>query len=761
MGRLAAFILFLCLKSLDLAGQVPVGSWRDHLSYNRATGIAVNDSRVYCAAGGGIIVFNKKDKSLEKLSKVNGLSDVDVSSIKWSEENKMLIIGYSNGNLDIISGNKINNLSDILRSAVTGSKRINNIMVIGHQAYLSCSFGVVVVDLVKNEIADTWYFDMDGVRLGINEMAYDGTNIYAATTSGLYRAKLEGTNLLDFSHWSRMNFLPAPGALFSSLAWFEGGLYAVQLASDGNFSSYIINGETWQNFAPAASMPATFRSTGSRLAYIHAGTSEFYDNANAPSGKIDKYDFGNSAIRDIAIDHDGEIWIADHVYGLLRNAGGQQQVLTPTGPYSNRVFSISSYPGRTYFAAGGFNQLFANLWHNGEFSILKNESWIRRLNYDFRDFAYILENPREPEHLYIVSWGYGLVEYRDGVFHQQYNESNSTLRSIRSGDFIRVGGMAFDNQNNLWVTNIGVPEPVSVMKANGEWEALPYGGIINHDYVGRLIINRLDQKWVLLPRGGGLFVFHNNSDGTKSDQARKFSITDEDNELISNDVLSVAEDHNGFIWVGTSNGIAVYFNPSRVFSNEDFYARRVVVSGGKDSDLGYLLDNEAVTSIAIDGANRKWFGTEKSGVFLVSADGTRQLHHFTRQNSPLLSNTVTDISIEPSTGEVFFATTNGVVSFRGDATEGSSGFANVYVFPNPVRENYEGPVTVTGLGKESIVKITDISGNLVYETISTGGQVVWDGRNARGRRVNTGIYLIFITSSDYSESHVTKLMFIH
>jgi hypothetical protein len=763
MRRLMIVISVLLIIFMQLAGQVPVGNWRDHLSYNRATVIAVNDSRVYCAAGAGIIVFNKKDNSIEKLSKVNGLSDVDISSIKWSEENNMLLIGYSNGNLDILSGNKINNLSDILRSAVTGSKSINNIMVIGHRAYLSCSFGVVVVDLERDEIADTWYFDRDGIRLGINDMAFDGTHLLAATTSGLYRAELEGTNLLDFSSWTRMDFLPGAAGLFSSLSWFEGNLYAVQMTSDGNFASYIITGESWQYFSSGTNVPAIFRSIGPNLAYIREGTSEIYNHANVPVRKIDRYDFGNTAIRDIAIDNDGEIWIADIVYGLVRDAGGQSVVLTPSGPYSNRIFSISSYPKRTYFAAGGYNQTFGNFWNNGEFSILKNEAWIRKLNYDFRDFVFIKEDPREPENLFIATWGYGLVEYRDGVFHRQYDESNSTLRSIRAGDFIRVGGMAFDNKNNLWVTNTSVPEPISVLKADGEWVSFPYGGLINHNSIGRLIINRLGQKWVLLPRGGGLFVFHNNDnlDDTKGGQTRKFSITDDENKLISNEVLSIAEDHNGYIWVGTNTGIAVYFNPSRVFTNEDFYARRIVVAGGRDGDLGYLLNNESVTAIAIDGANRKWFGTEKSGAFLVSADGTRQLHHFTRQNSPLLSNTVTDISIEPSTGEVFFATSNGVVSFRGDATTGRSGYANVYVFPNPVRENYDGPVTVTGLGKDSIVKITDISGNLIYETVSTGGQAVWDGRNARGRRVNTGIYLIFITSSDYSESHVTKLMFIH
>jgi hypothetical protein len=385
------------------------------------------------------------------------------------------------------------------------------------------------------------------------------------------------------------------------------------------------------------------------------------------------------------------------------------------------------------------------------------------LNYDIRDVVFVKEHPFDPEIHFLATWGYGLIEYRNGDFHERYGENNSSLQSIiPGGDAVRINGMAFDDDKNLWVTNTGVPEPISVRKANGEWVSFPYGGLINHDYLGALITTRLGQKWVLLPRGGGLFVFDNNNNFSQSSatRTRKFSVTDDNNTLISNEVYSIAEDLNGFIWVGTSNGVAVYFNPSEVFSDGLYHARRIVVSGGSD-DRGYLLNNETVTAIAVDGADRKWFGTEKSGVFLVSGDGTRQIHHFTRQNSPLLSNTITDISIDPSTGEVFIGTSTGVISFRGDATTSQSTFENVYIFPNPVRENYEGPVTVTGLMKDSVVKITDISGNLVYETVSLGGQAIWDGRNSRGRRVQTGIYLVFISNADGSESHVTKLMFIH
>ncbi len=721
-----------------------------------------------------MIVYNKDDNSLEKLSKVNGLSDVDISSIKWADKEQLLIVGYENGNLDIIKGNKITNLSDILRSSVLGGKSINNIMVIGDRAYLSCNFGIVVINLKRNEISDTYFLGEGGINLTVYDMASDGDNLYAATSSGLFKAAIDAPNLSDFRYWSRLDFLPEAGALFSSLAWFDQKLYAVKMSPSGDYVVYQIESESWSYFTEPSGSGLRLNVSGNYLVVIRESEADIYapgpaepeSNNSEPVfiEKIDDYGLWGLAIRDLIVEDDGYVWIADRLHGLIRNIDESYDILTPSGPFSNDVFSIRAYPERAYIAAGGYTSASVNLWKNGEYSLFKDESWTSRLNYDIRDVIYVKEHSQDPETHFLATWGYGLVEYHRGEVKNRFGENNSTLQSIIPGDnYIRIGGMAFDDDNNLWMTNTGVPNPVSVMKANGEWMSFPYAGLIDHDHVGKLIINSLGQKWVLLPRGGGLFVFDNkgNLEETSEDLTRRFNIIDENNNLISNEVFSIAEDKNNFIWVGTNNGVVVYYSPSRVFSEDHFYARRIVVSGDRDEDLGYLLNNETVTSIAVDGADRKWFGTEKSGVFLVSADGKEQIHNFTRHNSPLLSNSINDIAIDPATGEVFFGTSGGVVSFRSDAAAPHERFNNVYAFPNPVRENYDGPVTITGLVKDTIVKITDITGNLVYETVSLGGQAVWDGRNSRGSRVQTGIYLIFVSAPDGTETHVSKLMFIH
>ncbi len=758
MQRLIIF-LFLLNYNLSFSG-IPVGFWRDHLSFRRATHVAVSENAVYCSAGTGIIIFRKDDGSVEKLTRINGLSDIDISCIRWSEENNLLLIGYSNGNIDIIRNNKITNLSDILRGAILGTRSINNILFAGSKAYLSCSFGIVVVNLEKDEIAETYYLGEGGQRLAVNDMAFDGAYLYAATSGGLYMADINSPNLMDFSNWSHLDFLTDPGAFFLSLAWFDQKLYAVELSGSGRYSILQIEGSSFRYFGDPSDVPVTLRYRSNYLMVLKETEALIFGRDHTLIEKIDDYGLWGVAMRDLEIDNNGNIWIADRLHGLLNRTGGEYRILTPQGPFSNNVFSISAYPRRAYFAAGGYTSAYNNLWRNGEFSVLDEGTWRTRFNYDVRDVLYVKEHPDNPGIQFVSTWGYGVAKYHDGALEEIFNESNSTLRSIiPGGNYIRIGGMAFDKNGNLWITNSGVSEPVSVIKPDGQWISFPYGGIINHDHVGRLIINSLDQKWVLLPRGGGLFVFKNN-DLNNHGRTRKLRITDETNSLISNEVYSIAEDHNGFIWVGLNNGVAVYYNPSNVFREENFHAHRIVVTGSRDHEIGYLLNNETVTSIAIDGANRKWFGTERSGVFLVSADGKKQIHHFSRQNSPLLSNHITDIAIDPATGEVYFGTVSGVVSFRGDASEPHSAFDAVYVFPNPVRENYDGPVTIAGLVRDSIVKITDISGNLVYETVSLGGQAIWDGRDFRGRRVHTGIYMVFISSPDGSQSHVTKLMYI-
>jgi ligand-binding sensor domain-containing protein len=316
-----------------------------------------------------------------------------------------------------------------------------------------------------------------------------------------------------------------------------------------------------------------------------------------------------------------------------------------------------------------------------------------------------------------------------------------------------------DKSKNLWLTQTGVPGNIKVLKSDGSWIVNPL--TINAPIIGDIINTTIGQKWIILPRGYGLFIYDDNKtpENFDDDRSRKMLVQDSENQVISF-VYSIAEDLDGNIWVGTDQGPVIYFTPEKVFDS-DLKASRIKIPRNDGTNLAdYMLKTETITSIAVDGANRKWLGTANSGVYLLSADGTTQIKNFNEQNSPLLSNSITTLAVDNKTGDVWFGTSKGIQSFRGNATTGEEKFKKVYTFPNPVRENFNGNVTITGLIRDTQIRITDISGNLVYETVSDGGQATWNLKTYNGRRVATGVYLVFCASKDGSQSYVTKMLVI-
>jgi ligand-binding sensor domain-containing protein len=313
----------------------------------------------------------------------------------------------------------------------------------------------------------------------------------------------------------------------------------------------------------------------------------------------------------------------------------------------------------------------------------------------------------------------------------------------------------------VWVTNSHTPKIIAVKKENNQWLSFSSQSMVNtNQLVGQLIIDRTGQKWAALPNGGGIYVFKENNLNTDNDfQARVLTTTQGSGGLPTNNVRSLALDHDGYIWVGTDKGVAVFYAPQRAFTGDPINAQQIIVV--QDGFAAILFETETINTIAVDGSNKKWFGTARSGAFLLSSDGRETVFHFTAENSPLPSNNVLDIAINGQNGEVFFATDKGIASFRGLAIDATPVHTDVYAYPNPVRPGYAGYIAVRGLVKNALVKITDISGNLVYETIAEGGQAIWNGQDLFGRRPATGVYLVFSTNDDGSETMVTKILFIN
>ena len=766
--------------------QVGVGQWQDHLPYARATYVTESHTHIYTATSEALFSYNKSTGETERLNKVTGLSDIGVESLAYNQEYDVLIIGYSNGNLDLLRQREIINISDIKRKTISSEKGINHIFLIDQFALLSTGFGIVVLDVERQEIKSTWYIADMGAFLNVYETDFDGQYIYAATENGIYKGDYLNGNLADFNQWDIITDIPF-GTTYS---WLSGHQYnALEYFNDklivnkhepnirNSDTLYIYEGENWTSF-PDTSIHECNYLTGDEETLIINRNYNLFLMDTSLDGKNSVYVYKYNATGETQAPNpsiafpgmDNQLIIADYTSGLiLHKSPWNDQAIALNGPLSSSVFDISSGGGNVYMAAGGLTLSWGPTFTRGEINYLKDNTW-DYLNYkkdsmlnEFKDIVTIKVNPKNPSQIFAGSWIHGLIELNNNQIINKYNESNSTLQSVSSADYVRIGGMDFDQDQNLWVVNSGSDIPIHMLTPDGEWIGLDYSTEINAFNIGEIIVTQNNHKWVVLPRGGGLFAFDDNGtpDDTSDDRTKKISIRDEYGQTISNEVFSIAEDLNGSIWVGTNIGVVVYYNPEDVF-DENLVGYRVLIprnDGTSNADI--LLGAEIVTDIAIDGANKKWLATESGGVFKTSADGIEEIHHFNQDNSPLFSNNVLCMEIDQETGNVFFGTNKGVLSYRSEATMGKDDYSEVYTFPNPIEPGYEGPITVNGLVSGSIVKITDISGNLVFETRSEGGQAIWYGKNLNGERVQTGVYLVFSANEDGTQSNVTKILLVN
>jgi len=755
--------------------QPVIGEWTDYQSYASAKNVVDTGDKVYCVTEGGLFSYNKTDNSIQKMSGINGLSDVGVQRLAYSKENNVLLIAYQNANVDLLIGNTIYNLSDIKRKQLSADKTINNIMFSGKLAYLSCGFGIVVINLERKEIKDTYFIGNEGNYLNVQDIATDGSYIYAATVNGIYKANASEPNLQNYNNWVRQTNIPHSDKKFSAIELFNGRIITNYTPDEWyNDEMYQLNGNSWTPFLPEIRYAYDISTTGNYIVITSRNVVWVYNEKLEKVKEVLKYVFSGYEETSILplcanLDAQNVLWIADQNLGLIK-VGTQSERIVPEGPSDNKIFSLFMNDKDLWITSGGRDESWNNLSFDPKFQLNREGEWsvfdrkAFQTPNDFRDMVCATADPKDPDHIFAGSWGGGVLEFVAGKFKKRYDNFNSTLQTqlpnTPNEPYVRIGGMAFDSKGALWVTNSGVASVLSSFQTDGTWKSYELSGIANRS-IGKVVITAKDDKWILVPRGYGLYALNSTNSVSKMQKVvALFKNLEGEYKTEMNDLYSMVLDQNGELWVGTSAGVAVFSNPEKIWKDEVMYATRPGLNL-KDGKFHPLLETEAITAIAIDGANRKWFGTKTSGVFLISADGETEIEHFTSENSPLLNNQITDIAINQVSGEVFIGTVSGLISYMGEATAGNDEFSDVYVYPNPVRETYEGPIVVKGLVDETDVKITDISGNLVYKTTSLGGQAIWDGKNLNGNRCKTGIYLVFLTDALGEKTEITKLMFIH
>lgn len=746
------FGALLGLCSLAVQAQVPVGQWRVHLPYGFATCVETGPDLIYVGTRHAMFTVDKSDNEVRTLSRINGMTDQGITALRYSNRHQTLVVAYESGNIDLYRNGRFTMIDAIVRANIPGLKRINHILLLDRFAYLSCAFGIVELDLDRSEIRNTFIIGPNGSRLGVYALAADSNNFYAATDSGMYVASRSAPNLSNFAFWqAEAQFR---NRALRHIAAFNGGIYTI-LAD----SLYRFEADSWTGEV----LDAGFNNTGleARNGYLQV-TNLFRVITFDGTGDV-KRTFANPRIQlpRMAVQDGVYIWMADEGGGLFRFKDGASDQFLPAGPASEKAVHLHAAREGVVVSAGGFNSVLANRFQSDGAFLFANEQW-QQLNRNslsglpnMVDVIAAAFDPNQPGTLYLLPWGGGLVELKNNALSKVYDPTNSTLEYIPGsvdpatgrGD-TRLGGVAFDREGQLWVSNYGASRPISCRKADGSWESYALGSFTE---IIDMVVDNSGNKWVR-SRSGGVVAL--NRDNT---QFKNVSTPEGSGGLPSPIVNCMALDKEGALWIGTNEGPAVFFNPNVVFTRDRFDAQQIKIQ--QEQFVGFLLGNEVITAIAIDGADRKWFGTT-NGVWLFSADGTQQIHHFTRENSPLLSNIITSLAIHPQTGEVFIGTDRGVISYRGTATEGVSTHSDVKVFPNPVRPEYTGFVSVNGLVTNAWIKITDLSGQLVYQTRADGGQISWNGRDLNGNRVATGVYLVLATSDLGEETVAAKIVFI-
>ena len=775
MRHILTIILFSFFSFTVLAANFNTTGWKTYLSYNNTNSVEESNDQVFVVAEGSLYTYGKEDNSIKQYYKGNGLNDNTISLIRYNKQTKSLLIIYDNSNIDILEGGVATNLPYLSTSTSIRDKQINSVLVHDEYAYLSTAFGIVVINMAKKEIKDTYK-----LSLNITSCAIQNGNIYASTTnkaevsSGIIYASLK-ENLLDKANWKPYGLSNLSDShTISAIASFKNTLFYL-VSQQGIF--YENNGELSRIIN--SSTLKYMKVIGEKLACI--------DNSRVfIVSDTQKFDQINLSINDISTYQADKYWIAEGSKGLRsiqRKGSNSFEVLNEPiildGPYSNSAFDIVCKNDKVYMIIGGKDLLNGKRFDKGGYI----------LTYDYDKWSFIdpkeaqkkLNLPRNPrdytsiavttddsndEIVYASSMGDGVIQYKNGTPVQSYNEKNAfkeTAGGYGSG-YCYIDGLAFDKNGNLWMTSSEVNHAVLVLDKAGAWHRLDIEQLRGVYTINDILITSTNDKWIYVPRNTPKLVMIPNSESLDEVSSYEFTtlIDTDGKELTPSNYTCVAEDKDGYIWVGTNRG-AVYFTKPRISSAEDKAATRctrVKYTNEETGNLAYFLDNVVVTTLKVDAGNRKWIGTKGNGVYVLDNDNETIVYQFNTTNSPLLSDNIYDIEINDKTGEVFIGTDKGLNSYQGEASEGKSDYSEIYAYPNPVRPEHMDKVTIVGLMDNSNVKITDLNGNIIYQTKSLGGQAIWNCRNANGSRVATGVYLVLASTEEASERVVTKIIVV-
>lgn len=761
--------------SFGLFAQVETGSWRLHTATMRALDIAQDDEFVYTAYENGLMKYHLASKEKTLLNKMNGLSDILLSCIYYDTIDQALYIGYKNGNIDKISGNTVINIPAIKLASISGSKKINRFYRFGTTVYIATDFGVVLVNPLKNEIKDT-YYPTNSVQ-PIVDIEIKDQQILALSPSKLFIGNIGDVLLPSPQGWTQDMRVPMVfNSTYAAIEKVNEEVFVLQ-------KSNAFGNDTILKLTPTEFVYFDYYSIGLEIANLTQHENKLDVLAD---GALLTYNSSGQLIESalsfylgiyfrpnqMVVLENGEKWMADEFSGPIRVIGAYSyEKVTYPGPPRNDFYAMDWNKGKLAIASGRLEFKSPGFLRHGYY-LFQDENWSYNDNttlsqwqgIDIHDFIDISVNPKNPEEVAVSTYSafpVSIINTADNSC-SVYDQTNSPIQlSLAGNGWSLASDVCYDTKGNLWVLNGWSDRPLVVKRADNTWSAFDCGVEARNKYTTRMVSDK-DQNLWFATETNGLFGYNYSEtiDNIGDDFHINLTTGDYSGALPSENVTALAVDLDGELWIGTDAGFAVLYNTTGSFTANpgDYNAQRIKVRF--EGNVEYVLGSTHITDIEVDGGNRKWMATAGAGLVLLSSDGSEIIKQFTKENSALISNNIYDIKMNQETGELFIITDLGLVSYRSDASQDDADYSSTKVFPNPVRPGYEGLITIQGIRYDSDVKVTDVSGNLIFKTTSNGGTATWDGKRVDGTKVESGVYLIWTATNEGSSNKVGKVVVV-
>jgi hypothetical protein len=763
MQKRLLYLFFLVVVQITFA-QTNL-SWQGYFSYTQIKAISESPTIIYAASENALFSKNNSTNIIKTTTTVDGLSGETITALYYSPTFNKTMVGYQNGLLIVINeadGSMVKVVDIINKNLPNSIKRINGFMEFSGIVYVSTDFGLVQFNLATTKFGDTYFIGDNGAEVKVSQTAIFNGFIYASTSSGIRKGDTANPNLIDFKQWQVVN-----AGDWAGIVSFGTDLFAVN--ATGYVHKYDSGSNTFNGFLPLTEATTSFRSTANYLIITTANAVFVYNKQLVLQRQIHRNEVtGINSTFSCATVISDTVYIGTTENGLVTtslSSGSTYENIAPIGPTRNSIFSLQVTPTQLWAVYGDYDT-FYNPYPLDDFGISKftTSGWFN-IPFDAvfgaKSMSRIAINPANEKQIYACSFFSGLLKIENDVPTLLYNQTNSALESLSINPpdpnyiDIRINGSAFDKSGNLWVTNSRIVNGLKVLSSSGQWKSYAMDKILSapseNDFAA-MVIDKYGTKWMATSKNG--VIGFNESSNT----FKKITFGTDQGNLPIQDVRAVAVDNKNQLWIGTTKGLRVLSNVNNFQTESQLTTQSIIIL--EENLAQELLYEQFINDIEVDGANNKWIGTADSGVFMVSPNGQETKYHFTTANSPLPSNVINDISINSSTGEVFIATSKGLISFKGIATSASENLSTVYIYPNPVRPEYEGTVKINGLLNKANVKITDVAGNLVFEAISEGGTLEWDTTAFGKYKVASGVYMIFISAQDGGETKVKKVMII-